>query len=300
MRVAGKIDLPDHRGPRGFDHADVHGPTGRVYVAHTANDELDVIDGPAGRFLGSIPGLTEVAGALVAADDGLVLTTNRGEGTVGVFPVDAPAEIGKIEVGGRPNGLAFDPVRRRALAASIDEPPGFTVLDVAARKVIAHVELPGRPRWAVHDPATDRFYVNLLDPAAIAVVDPAKPEAMERTIDVGVAGPHGLEADAENGRLFCACDAGELVVLDAASGERLGRAEISGKPDVIWFHAARRRLYVAVGDPGVVDVFDTDSLERLDIFHTERGAKTTAIDRARDRLYVFAPESHRALVLALD
>ena len=41
-----------------------------------------------------------------------------------------------------------------------------------------------------------------------------------------------------------------------------------------------RRLYVAIGDPGLIEVFDIDRLERVDVVETEPGAHT---DRTRRR-----------------
>jgi DNA-binding beta-propeller fold protein YncE len=85
LRARGFVDLPEHAKAGGFDHAAVHQPTGRVYVAHTANDAVDVIDIETQKYGASIPGLSAVAGALVADDADLVFTSNRGENTVGVF-----------------------------------------------------------------------------------------------------------------------------------------------------------------------------------------------------------------------
>ena len=51
------VDLPEHHAPGGFDHAAVHGGKNLLYVAHTANDAVDVIDCASGRFLRSVPGL---------------------------------------------------------------------------------------------------------------------------------------------------------------------------------------------------------------------------------------------------
>ena len=42
----GFIDLSAYVTAGGFDHAAVHEPTGRIYVAHTANDAVDVIAPP--------------------------------------------------------------------------------------------------------------------------------------------------------------------------------------------------------------------------------------------------------------
>ena len=40
----GFVELPPHVNDGGFDHAAVYGASGRIYVAHTANDAIDVID----------------------------------------------------------------------------------------------------------------------------------------------------------------------------------------------------------------------------------------------------------------
>jgi len=117
---------------------------------------------------------------------------------------------------------------------------------------------------------------------------------------VPAAGPHGLDFDADSRRLFCACDAGRLFALDAGSGKILAEAELSGTPDVIWFDRRRRKLYVAVGDPGVIDVFDTMGMKKLATIETERGAHTTALTPSGDRLYVFLPQSHRAAIYRTD
>ena len=44
LRLAGHVELPAHQGKGGFDHAAVHAASGHVYVAHTANDAIDVFD----------------------------------------------------------------------------------------------------------------------------------------------------------------------------------------------------------------------------------------------------------------
>jgi hypothetical protein len=53
---SGFIALPENNGPGGFDHASVHLKSRRLYVAHTANDSLDVIDLRMGKFPHSILG----------------------------------------------------------------------------------------------------------------------------------------------------------------------------------------------------------------------------------------------------
>lgn len=301
LEQVGEVPLPAHQTPGGFDHAAVHGPRRELYVAHTANDALDVIDCKTGKYLRSIPRLPAVAGALVSEEHDLVFTSNRGENTVGIFEAGHEDALTKVAVGVKPNGLAYDPGRGLLLAANVGDPSrpnSFTVsmVDVKSRAMVADIPVAGRTRWTVFDAAAGRFYVNIATPAQIAVVESAKPGRVARTFPVSAVGPHGLDLDVATGRLFCACDDGALVVLDAGSGVELMRADLAGAPDVIFFNRDRRHLYVAVGDPGLVEVFETDRMQRVDVVRTEAGAHTLGFDPTHHTIYAFLPDSHRALV----
>jgi DNA-binding beta-propeller fold protein YncE len=301
LRLLGHIELPGNFKPGGFDHADVHCGSGRLYVAHTANDALDVIDCVEDRYLHSIENLTGVAGALVSDEHNLVFTSNRGGNTVGIFAPDNEAGLAKIGVGIRPNGLAYDPARGLLLVANVGDPKvpnSFTlsIVNVKEQRMTASVRVPGRTRWPVFDAQAELFYVNIADPAEIVVLASNAMDRVARTLSIPAPGPHGLDFDPERRRLFCACDANQLVILKADSGEVLTQLELSGSPDVIFFNRVLRHLYVAVGDPGVVDVFDTDVMERIETVPTERDAHTLGFDAERNKVYAFLPETHRAAV----
>ncbi len=299
LKLSNAIELPEHIQPGGFDHADLHPASRMLYVAHTCNDALDVIDCAAGRYSHSIPNLTGIAGALVSGD--WVFTSNRGEDTIGIFPVNDESRLVKVPVGVRPNGLAFDLGRNLLLAANVgnpDLPNSFTlsVVDVAQANMLHSIPVPGRTRWAIFDSQTDSFYVNIADPAVIVAVKADDPGQISRSFPIPAAGPHGLDLDAANRRLFCACDAGRLITVGLPDGEIQSESPLSGTPDVIFFHPTLQRLYVAVGDPGVVDVFDTQTMERIQIVETEKGAHTFALEMVHHQVYVFLSQTHRAAV----
>lgn len=301
LEPIGEVRLPAHGGAGGFDHAAVHGPRGRLYVAHTANDALDVIDCVSHAHRGSLSGFPGVAGALVCEEQDLVFTSNRAERTVGMFPAGDERAVATVAVGGHPNGLAYDPGRRLLLAANVGDParPGvYTVslVDVGARAMVADLPVPGRTRWAVFDPEAACFYVNIADPPVIAVIEAARPSRVARAFAMPAAGPHGLDLDVSARRLYCACDGGVLLALDPGSGGLLAQADLAGVPDVIFLDAERGHLYVAIGDPGVIEVFDTRRMRRIEQVPTEPGAHTLGFDPTRRAVYAFLPETHRALV----
>src|SRR5262245_29982432 len=175
LRLIGHIDLPPHTGTAGFDHAAIHTRSEQVYVAHTANDAVDVIDCSRQKYVSSIRGLAAVAGVLISDERDLAFTSNRGEDTVGIYTPDTEDSLVRVPVGVRPNGLAFDPRRDVLVAANVGDPAradSFTlsIVDVAQRRMRAVIPVPGRTRWAVYDAGLDRFFVNIADPARIVTV----------------------------------------------------------------------------------------------------------------------------------
>jgi DNA-binding beta-propeller fold protein YncE len=299
--LTGRIDLPENSGAGGFDHAAIHKATNRLYVAHTINDGVDIIDCTTDRYLTSIPGLSGVAGVLASDERNQVFTSNRGENTVSIFTPGDEQNRQKIPVGIRPNGLAFDPHRGLLLVANVGDPEtanSFTlsILDIQKGVMIHSIPVPGRTRWAVFFPERDEFFINISEPAQICVVGAGRADRIARMIKVPASGPHGLDFDSASGRLWCACDDGNLICLEAGSGKVLNMTKLSGKPDVIFYNPALKRLYVAVGDPGVIDVLDTVSFKRVESVATGRGTHTMAFETRLNKNYAFVPENHCALV----
>jgi DNA-binding beta-propeller fold protein YncE len=295
--------IPIPPGPAvGFDHADVFRAGRRVHVAHTGANRIDVLDGATRSYLRALrEELPGVAGVLIDQEHDLLFTSDRGCARVSMFRCSDEQLLGQVAVGPHPNGLAYDPARRYLYCFNLGEPLGqrctASVVDVDSLSVIDELPLSGRPRWAVHDPDNERVYANIQTPAEIAVIDCSR-RAIEQTLAVPSSGPHGLCLD--SGRLFCAADGGALVVLDPDSGEMCASLSLPGVPDVVMHDPERRRLYVAVGEPGLLCSFDTERLEPLETVATERGAHTTCWDPDGRSLYVFCPQSGGAAVYEDD
>ncbi len=59
---------------------------------------------------------------------------------------------------------------------------------------------------------------------------------------------------------------------------------------------ALRRLYIAIGEPGVICVVDTDRLHLLETAPAGPGAHTLAIDPDRHAVYALLPASSGAAI----
>ena len=290
MRIA-TVDLPSGGD---YDHADVHLRSGRVYLANTALDQGEVLDGPGARHLGSIVGCAGASGVLAIGE--AIVAAARGSGEVLVLDGASAQPLRRITVGPAPNGLAWDPDQARLLVADTSEHTARLV-DLAG-SATATIALPGRPRWAVHDARTGHFYVNVKDPAGVIALDSADLATLD-WLPLAAIGPHGLGIDAERGVLLVACDDASLRFLDPSSGHELHALALAGEPDVVFVDARRASAYVCVGDPPTLHVVDLDERTAREAISTGAGAKTAALDAERGRLYVFVPTEGQAWVYQL-
>lgn len=289
---------PGQRGS--FDHGDVDPRTGRVFVAHTDFGTIDVIDPDRLEVVRSIDGCPEGSGVVLSTDESrLAFAASRGSGKVLVLDADQLGVVREITVGPKPNGLAWDHSRGQLLVADVDANDRAARLASASTgDVTSNTRLPGRPRWCVFDAAGDRYLLNIRDPACVITLTPSG--EISASWPISSSGPHGLDLDRERGLAFVACDGGQVIVVDIADGGEVAAIPISGEPDAIWFNPSRQHLYVAVGNPGVIDIVDTLGNRLADSVRTEPGAHTTAFDAERQRLYVFLPQSGESAVFEAD
>jgi len=294
LKTLGVIEIPDGANSD-FDHAAFDPKTRRVFVAHTARDCIEVIDHNAQKHVATLPGFPGVAGAV--ADDGDILTTNRGAATITWLDAVTYNVKAVFPSGPRPNGAVIVKDKSIGIAACIGDADQGPILQLIDLKAVTQraIELPGRPRWCVTDANAERIYLCIREPSMVLVARlPDLGDVRHWKLPSG--GAHGLDIDLRRQRLYAACDDGALVELDSNDGKVTNMWPIAGTPDVTFFNPATGLVHVAIGDPGVVDTINPQTGD-LDRTVTARGAHTTAIV-VPDRLYVISPEHGGVLVLA--
>ena len=116
--------------------------------------------------------------------------------------------------------------------------------------------------------------------------------ALERiaTVELPSGGDYDHDVHLETGRVYLASTALDQVeVLD-------GPVALSGEPDAVLVED--RQAYVCVGDPPTSRVVDIAERVLRESIATGTGAKTSALDAWRGRLYVFLPKAGQAWIYA--
>lgn len=294
MLTSGRfIPIPNGQGSN-FDHGAYDPLTGRVFVAHTAANTLEVLDHREGQHVCTLADFPEAAGVVVG--DGQVLVTNRGSASLAIVDSSSLERRATIPVSPRPNGVAIAPRTGRAIVACIGDDTHTPVLHCLPLTGgdQATLPLPGRPRWCVVDAEEARVFLAIQNPSVVLVATlPAL--SLVAQWPLPRAGAHGIDIDTAGHRLFVACDGGALVALDADTGTVEDVWPLPGAPDATFFNPDTGRVHVAVGDPGVV-VSVEPATGQVATHVTESRAGTTALVRP-DRLYVFLRQRGGALEL---
>jgi DNA-binding beta-propeller fold protein YncE len=291
LQLAGVIEIPG-AVDSAFDHGAFEPATGRVFIAHTARNRLEVIDSQTRRHVASLEGFSEAAG--VVADGGQVLVTNRGSAELVCLDAMTLKESARFETAPRPNGVALVARSHLAVAACIGDDargPELQVIDLAAHRRWA-IPLPGRPRWCVPDAAGERIFLAIRDPSMVLVA---------RLPDLGDVqhwplpspGAHGLDIDHRAGCLYAACDGGALVAVSTATGECRAQWPLAGPPDATFFNPTSGLVHVAIEESSQIQTIDPRTGTNT-CFATASGAPATALVPP-DHIYVFSPY-HRGVL----
>ena len=230
----------------------------------------------------------------------LVFSSNRGENTIGVF---APG----------PNpGSDQDRRRRAAQWARLRPTAAWCSPPMSA---IRRCRIPTRSPWSISTrapcgrrsrcraaragrcsiPTPRLFYVNIMRPSQIVVVDARQPDRIARTIadpgcrrrtaSISIPPRAGCSAPAMRA-CWSPSMPGSGKVLDEEALERRARRRLVQPPAPAALCRGRRSRR------GRRVRYDLD--EELARVATEKGAHTTAFPPAGDRLFAFLPASHRA------
>jgi DNA-binding beta-propeller fold protein YncE len=288
LKLIKTLAMPSHQSG-GFDHGDVVEASGLSVVAHTGNGTVEVYDGRKGVHMKTIPDMPGASGVVTGQEEKLVIAASRGSGRILVLDGDTCGIVRELQVGLKPNGLAWDSRRHRFLAGDVGD-NHVRVADPMDGSIVGVIPLQGRPRWAKYSKTLDRYVVNIGDPSTVAIVDP-ETNSVEATISIPVEGPHGIDIDEETGIAYVACDGGGLVSVDIKERKVIGKVDIHPNPDVAWLNLEKKVLYVAGSRPGSVQVVDIKEMKVIEEVVTEEGAHTFSFDQEAQTIHVYLPKS---------
>jgi WD40 repeat protein len=288
LRLEKTIPLPDVQGR--IDHMAVDLAGERLFVAVLGNNTLEVIDLRIGKCIRSITGLKEPQGVIYLPEFQRLLVTNGGDGSCKVLDGNSLGLMDTVKFSGDADNIRYEPHTKQVYVGYGAGALG--TFDAKTGKHLWDVRLAGHPESFQLEATGPKIFVNVRPANHVAVIDRKKREvaAIWPLKDAKENFPMAL--DEANHRLFIGCrNPAKIIIYDTETGQTMGRIDIAGDIDDIFYNLKAKRLYASCGE-GFIYVFqqiDPDQYAVMAKIATAKGARTSLLVPQQGRLYLAVP-----------
>jgi len=268
-----------------WDYVYVDSADHRLYVAHSGDNAVDVIDTTTDKVIAKIADTTGVHGVAVANDLGKGFTSNGGSNNVTIFDLKTSAPSGKVNTGQNPDAIIYEPTTHRVFTFN-GRSKDATVIDAKTGQAItASVPLGGKPEFAQVD-GKGHVFVNIEDKNEIVVLNAADATVAKRYSIAPCDSPSGMAIDPKKLVLFSVCDGKTMVVSDPATGKVLATPAIGEGVDGVAFDDGY--AFSANGNDGTITMVGETGGKYAPVatIPTQRGARTIGADQKAHKLYL--------------
>jgi len=268
-----------------WDYVYVDSADHRLYVAHSGDNAVDVIDTTTDKVIAKIADTTGVHGIAVANDLGKGFTSNGGSNNVTIFDLKTSAPSGKVNTGQNPDAIIYEPTTHRVFTFN-GRSKDATVIDAkTGQAVTASVPLGGKPEFAQVD-GKGHVFVNIEDKNEIVVLNAADATVAKRYSIAPCDSPSGMAIDPKKGVLFSVCDGKTMVVSDPTTGKVLATPAIGEGVDGVAFDDGY--AFSANGNDGTITMVGETGGKYAPVatIPTQRGARTIGADQKAHKLYL--------------
>ncbi|HEY2410061.1 MAG TPA: hypothetical protein VGI10_28855 [Polyangiaceae bacterium] len=281
-------DMPLPGRATRFDYQWVDADRRRLYIAHLGDSTLLVFDLDTQRVIAEVSQLPSVHGVVAAPDLHLLLATATSEKTLALIDDQTFRVKARVPAGLYPNGLAYDPVSRRAFVSN-NSGRGIAVVDLGAERALQSLEIGGGAGNTQYDADSGHVFAAVHGVPTLVDIDPGVPRVAGRIALHGVSTCHGLLVASTLRLAFAACrgTTPRLVVVDLRARAQLSTLPLPTDTDVLAFDLGLRRLYAA-SETGIVAAFDVApdrSVSELGRGLLGPNAHSVAVDPANHRVY---------------
>ncbi|GEM_PF-4425697 len=303
------IQVPGTAGR--FDILAVDGGSHHLYLSHSSNGTLDVLDLATGSFIAQIAGLplhqdakgnySGSNGLAIAANVGKVFVSDQVDNAVHVYDMTSNTQTDVIPTTQKgSDSVAYDETDKKVYVANGDSKT-LTVIDATNDTVVTQIALPGGPELALWDSFDDTIHQNLAAKNQQAVIDP-KTDTVKYLFDLpAVCSPRGAALDPSDQHIIVGCGRQMSVIMDGGDGSILAVTQHVGGSDAVAFNPVDGNYYTASAGfkPGpVLGVLSATTNDWLANASTDTSAHSLAVDPNTGRIYVAAQKPGTLLVFS--
>jgi YVTN family beta-propeller protein len=267
----------------GWDYILADPLSDHLYVTH--GTQINVLNKNTGDSIGVIPGTIGVHGVALVHSLNKGFTSNGRLNNVFVFDLNTLQILDSIKTGDNPDAIFYDDYSKKIITCN-GRSKNITVIDPAINKVVATVDVKGKPETAVSD-GEGKIFINNEDMSEIEVVDINTMKLINSWPITPGESPSGLSIDRKTKRLFAGCDNKLLIIIDATNGKIVNTVPIGDGCDGTAFNASTNTVFSSNGEGTltIIKEVSKDKFEVADNLPTKRGARTLSVDASTNTVY---------------
>jgi DNA-binding beta-propeller fold protein YncE len=275
-----------------LDHLAIDAKRGRLFVANTVNNSLDIVDLKAAKLLKQVPGQGRIRGIDYSPDVDRIFVGNGTGGVCNTFDGESYRLIKSVALGDDADNVRYNPRSGRIYVVHADSE--LSIIDVKEFTVRSPIALSRDLGAFKLESGRPRMYLCSKSEGQVVVIDTQKDEVIGKfpVAPAGVGNCAALAIDEPNHRLFVGCRQNpSLVVMDSDTGKVVTRLPIPDDVDDVSFDASRKQIYASCGDGAIAVVrqLGPDRNESLATIPTVMKARTSVLNTADGRLYLAVP-----------
>src|ERR1700680_5114847 len=296
LRLLQTIPLPELKGGD-FDHFDVDLSGNRLFLTAEENNAVEVFNIRANTLIHTIRDVDTPHSLLYLPATKQLWVVDGSDDIIKFFDVSTYAAVETVKLAIGADSAVYDPANHLLYIATGGEDAKMdfsliSIVDTSTRKRVGDIKVNSTN---IESMALDKrgatLFANVRDRSLVAVID-TKKMAVTSTWKLGeVHGNPPMAVDEAHRRLFVVGrKPARLIVLDSDSGKIIATLPTAELTDDMFFHAERKRIYVACDEFVVVYVqHDADHYEELGRIPTGFRAKTAILVPQHKRYFVAAP-----------
>jgi hypothetical protein len=261
-----------------IDHMDVNLKNQVVYVAALGNNSIEVVDLRGGKLIHSIKDLDEPQGVAYIPQTDEILVANGGNGDCYFYNARNFEKTGVIHLKSDADDVRYDSVQKKIYVGY--GTGGIAIIDALARTLSGDIQLPAHPESFQFDRKLNLLFVNLPDANKVGIVDLKKMKLTGECKGNQPAANFPMAVDTMRHRIFVGYrHPARLLVFDAASGNEIGAADMTGDADDQYYSYQTQSIYIS-GGSGSISIFHSPkegSLIQTASIQTRKGARTSLL-----------------------
>ncbi|MFI0491459.1 YncE family protein [Flavobacterium sp.] len=281
-KVSKKINV---EGNEGWDYLSVDDVNQHLFLSH--GSVVNVIDLKSDKTITTILDTKGVHGIAIANDLNKAFISNGKDNSITVINLKTFELIEKVKISGvNPDAILYDKFSAKVFVYN-GKSKDATVLDANTNQVIKTIAFGGKPEFSVTN-NKGLVYVNIEDKNEIKTINTATLEVINTWSIAPGDEPSGLAIDTETNRLFSVCGNKLMIVVDALNGKIIKTLPIGDGCDGVTFDAKNKLVFSSNGE-GTITVIKEDNASTfsvLETIKTQKGARTIAIDKITNQLYL--------------